>query len=292
MIARPVKLLVERSPLLAGLYRYWRDSRELHRPLQQSALGFRLAGNPSMVDGTFEPAETVLVRRLLDEADVLVNVGANIGYYCCIALQAGKHVVAFEPVGLNVAYLLRNVAGNGWSERIEVFPVALGEAAGVAEIFGGGTGASLVRGWAGNRQRHGEPVPVTTLDTVLAGRFAGQRCLVIADIEGGELGMLKGAAQMLARTPKPVWMVEITVSEHLPDGLAVNPHLEETFALFRAAGYAAMTADGAPRPVEAAELAAIAATGEDTLKTHNFLVFDAAHPPAALADLSLVKGGI
>jgi FkbM family methyltransferase len=283
VIARLLKPLVERSPLLAAVYRQWRDSRGLRRPLQRSRLGFLFSGNRTMIDGSFEPAETALVQRLLGQAEVLVNVGANIGYYCCIALQAGKRVVAFEPIDLNAAYLLRHVQANGWDDRFELFPMALGARTGIVEIFGGGTGASLVPGWAGNRRDAGTRVPLSTLDTVIGGRFGGQRCLLIVDIEGAELGMLQGAAAMLARQPKPVWLVEITVGEHLPAGQRVNPNLAETFALFFAAGYAAVTADGAPRPVDMAEIDAIAAGGPDTLGTHNFLFFDPADPPAAIA---------
>jgi FkbM family methyltransferase len=283
VIARLLKPLVERSPLLAAVYRQWRDSRGLRHPLQRSRLGFLFSGNQTMIDGSFEPAETALVQRLLGQAEVLVNVGANIGYYCCIALQAGKRVVAFEPIDLNAAYLLRHVQANGWDDRFELFPMALGARTGIVEIFGGGTGASLVPGWAGNRRDAGTRVPLSTLDTVIAARFGGQRCLLIVDIEGAELGMLQGAAAMLARQPKPVWLVEITVGEHLPAGQRVNPNLAETFALFFAAGYAAVTADGAPRPVDMAEIDAIAAGGPDTLGTHNFLFFDPADPPDAIA---------
>jgi len=283
MLTRLLKPLIDRSPTLAALYRQRRDGRALRGPMRDSVHGFRFCGHASMLDGSFEPDETRLVKRLLDDCEVVINVGANIGYYCCLALQAGKQVVAFEPVALNVAYLLRNVAANGWSQAIEVYPIALGEAAGIAEIFGGSTGASLIAGWGGNRQSEGDRVPLSSLDLVLGDRFDGRRCLVIVDIEGAELAMLKGAGRLLAQRPRPVWLVEVTIGEHLPAGQRINPHLEETFALFAGHGYAAMTADAAPRPVAAAELAAIVASGEDTLNTHNFLFYDPAMPPAALA---------
>jgi len=53
----------------------------------------------------------------------LVNVGANTGYYCCLALDRNKYVIAFEPINLNVKYLLRNIKANNWDDRIEVYPM-------------------------------------------------------------------------------------------------------------------------------------------------------------------------
>lgn len=47
-----------------------------------------------MASGDFEPEETRLIQDLLQEVDTLVNIGANVGYYCCHALSLGKRVIA------------------------------------------------------------------------------------------------------------------------------------------------------------------------------------------------------
>ena len=91
------------------------------------------------------------------------------------------------------------------------------------------------------------------------------------DIEGAELHALRGAAAMLAREPRPIWIVEITIDEHLPGNAKVNPNLEATFDLFRNAGYGAWTATATPRTVDSEEIRAIACGGPNTLGTHNFL---------------------
>ncbi len=36
-------------------------------------------GHPAMAAGSFEPEETRLVRELMQQVDILVNVGANVG---------------------------------------------------------------------------------------------------------------------------------------------------------------------------------------------------------------------
>ena len=67
------------------------------------------------VSKTWEPEETKLVSRLLEEGDVFVDVGANLGYFTLIASDAvGKtgRVFAFEPEPNNFSLLQKNVEVN------------------------------------------------------------------------------------------------------------------------------------------------------------------------------------
>ena len=276
-LARTVRPLVERSPRVAMTYRHFRDLRHIARDAVETPFGFRFVGNESMERGDFERDETAFVRRTLADVDVLVNIGANIGYYCCFGLQLGKRVIAFEPLPGNLRELYRNVAANGWSDRIEVAPVALGARPGLVEIYGGGTAASLVAGWAGIPLAYRQTVPVATLDTSLGGRFAGQRLFIVADIEGAELGMLQGAAEVLARAPKPVWMVEISVDEHQPGGIRINPNLQATFDIFERAGYAAWQVGARLERLAYSRIRRIASSGINTLTTHNFVFAAPSH---------------
>jgi len=276
------KPLVERFPFFAMVYRYVRDNRRVLDAPRETPMGFRFIGNSLMEKGLFEPEETEIVRRVLERVDVVVNVGANIGYYCCLALQRGKHVVAFEPMSGNLRCLYQNVLANRWDDRIEIFPIALSDRIGMIQIFGGGTGASLVKGWAGTPEQYVEIVPTSTLDTVLGSRLSGRKCFVLVDIEGAERLMLAGASSFLVQQPKPVWMVEISVAEHQPQGTAINPHLLSTFQVFWDRGYEAWTADRRLRFVAPAEIERIARTGENSLGTHNFLFIEQGRMAAVL----------
>lgn len=133
---------------------------------------------------------------------------------------------------------------------MEVWPVGLGTHAGVGCLYGGGTGASLIRGWAGayNVRRHF--IALSTLDTILGDRFTGKRMVIKVDVEGSEFGVLKGAPKTLRMIPKPVWLVEITLTLNHPD---INRHFLETFAIFWANGYEARTADREQRVVSVNE---------------------------------------
>lgn len=266
-----LKLIGKRYPSAAKWYRDFRNSQALKNEPEMIPLGFKFNGNAAMQAGTFEPQETEIITEYLKNAEVFVNIGANIGYYCCIALQQNIPTLAFEPVELNLKYLYKNIRANGWQNKIEIFPLALSDTIGLIEIYGGGTGASLIPGWAGAPDYFRQWVPVSTADTILGSRLEGRRCLVLVDIEGAEFMMLKGAAAVLTMTPKPTWIMEITIKEHLPKGISINPNLLQTFEIFWNHGYRAWTCNREKRGVERDEIQEIVKTGKDTLGTHNFI---------------------
>lgn len=198
-----------------------------------------------MQDGSFEPEERAFLSRRLATTDVFVDIGANAGYFTCMARHAGARVVAVEPAAQNLHLLFKNIHANTWSD-VEVFPVGLAERPGLGTLYGDGTGASLTSGWSGISEAWQHTIPLTTLDVLLAGRFADQRLLVKIDVEGAEHGVVSGARETLARRPAPVWLVEVCFTENFADG--VNPHFADVFQRFWAAGYCSTSLD-ASRPV-------------------------------------------
>ena len=268
LLLRPI---AERYPWIAKLYRDFRSGRKLVKATKLTPNGFQFIGNSAMESGKFEEQETEIIKSFLGTTDVFVNIGANIGYYCCIALQQKIQTLAVEPIELNLKYLYKNIAANGWENNIEVFPVALGIKAGLIEIYGGGTSASLIKGWSNTPEYYRQWVPVSTLDRIIGARLEGKQCLVLVDIEGAELMMLEGASIFLEMTPKPVWIMEITVTEHLPEGVQVNPNLLQTFEVFWEHGYQAWTCSSEKRRVNRSDIEAVLETGENIFKMHNFI---------------------
>lgn len=267
---RYLKAFADPFPKVSQFYRNTRDLLDRNNPSIKTPWGFQLAGHPAMAAGTFEPSETQLVRELLQEVDILVNVGANVGYYCCHALSMGKAVIAVEPIARNLHYLLRNIYENGWSAQAEVFSVALGAQASILKMWGGGTGASLVEGWAGIPKTYVTQVPVLTLDRILGNALDGKRALILVDVEGAEYPLLRGAMKTLKHAPRPLWMVEISSTTHQPQGLTFNPHLVSTFDLLFDHGYAAFTADADLKPIDANMVRKVY-EGRDEFGTHNFI---------------------
>ena len=209
------------------------------RGTRQTVFGFAMNSTDEMVTGRFEPEETALVRTLLARADRFVNVGANTGYYCMFARRAGLPVTALEPVPGTAAILLENLAENGLDGGTTVLPVAAGPVPGSARIYGVGTGASLLRGWAGNPLSLSQIVPVVRLDDVVAPPGQTERVLILMDVEGFEYPALQGATRLLSSDPKPVWMIEI-VQEG--SGTAKSAAIQQTFDLMRDTGYVARCA--------------------------------------------------
>lgn len=270
MILSALKPLVDRVPFLANLFRTVRDSRELNAEYRTNPHGVRLIGNRSMQDGSFEPTETALVLDLLREVDVVINIGANIGYYATLARHAGKYLVAVEPLPLNLRYLLKNLWANGGERDTEVYPVAVNDGPGVVALFGANTGASLVPGWAGAPLHTSTLVPSTTIDVIVGQRFYGRRCLVIMDVEGAEFTALRGGTMLLEQVPAPVWMIEI-VKEGNTATRTVNPHLLETFDLFWDRGYEAVSVADTSTVITRDVIERIARGGADTIPTYNFI---------------------
>lgn len=245
---------------------------------KDTMLGFKLIGNGAMESGIFEPEETYIFGGLLNQVDIFVNVGANIGYYCCLALLKHKPTIAFEPEPRNLKYLLKNIKANNWENEIEIYPVAISSKVGIVDIYGGtsgiSTGASLLRGWANTPSYLVDIVPATTLDLVLGNRLNGQKVLVLMDIEGAEFFALQGASVLLKQFPKPFWLVEICIRDHQPANVSINPNLLATFSIFWENGYEAFTANRDPRIITKEELMLIANGGENTTQTHNFIFAD------------------
>ena len=262
---------LEKLPLLIQTYRIIRDSLDKSQPFIRTPWGFYLSGHTSMANGFFEPVETELIRRLTLNVDIFVNVGANIGYYCCHALSLGKKVLAVEPIARNVHYLLRNLAKNGWS-NVEVFPLAISSNIDISKIWGSGTGSSLIKGWAGIPSSYVSLVPVSTFDRLFSLQLSGKQSLILIDAEGSEFNILNGAINALCLSPKPIWFVEICSSENQPQGSLSDSNLLETFELFWNHGYSSYSAELCPNPISFNDVSNFIET--NSFPTHNYIFTD------------------
>jgi hypothetical protein len=135
---------------------------------------------------------------------------------------------------------------------------------------GGGTGASLVKGWASIPESYVTQVPVLSLDRVVGDTLYGRRSLILVDVEGAEFMLMQGAKQTLLNEPRPIWLMEISLSEHQPAGIAVNPHFAKTFGMFFENGYQALTANAAAEEITPTWVQEVM-NGEREIDTHNFV---------------------
>ena len=86
----------------------------------------------------FEPQETAFVLAMLAPGDTFLDVGANIGWFTILAAEkvtdTGR-VYAFEPRRDTFQLLTRSIHENGFEERCEAMPIALGEALGTGRLL-------------------------------------------------------------------------------------------------------------------------------------------------------------
>ena len=256
------------APPIGRQYRLLRDATNRRRSIR-TKFGFTLAGDPSMAREDWEAEEIAAFLALLDEHETVLDIGANVGFYTCLAASRGRHTVAFEPSQRNLNFLYRNLWENQLT-NVEVFPLGLAGQSGLGRIFGFGGISSFVPGWAQAREAHSSLAPLTTLDTITAGRFPHTKLLIKMDVEGYELDVLSGAEKMLERRPKPTWLVEILLSDEVIPG-GISKRFAATFEMFWKHGYRSRKLDAGRTFVEREDVARWVADGAVDAETHDFI---------------------
>lgn len=233
------KKLYEKYPELHTASEFYSIARELRRSVfETTPHSFKIKGLKGIDIRSYDIYETKIIKQYLSDSDVFLDVGANVGYYTCMAMAMGKHVISIEPLSRNLEYLYVNLKANGWQDNIEIYPVGLSSKPGLATLYGIEQAASLIQDWAGTSTKQ-RTIPLTTLDIILSGRFDGKKMLIKVDVEGAEYDILKGAERALNTSPSPIWFIEIYLTEHHPEG--INNNFSDTFDIFLSHNYKAHT---------------------------------------------------
>jgi FkbM family methyltransferase len=146
--------------------------------------------------GTYEIDKQRALRARLEPGMVVCDIGANSGFYSLLMASAVGHrglVYAFEPQPGNLVFLRKHLEINRATNVI-----VSGEA--IADFVGEARFSAHRGSYAGRLEDEGQlRVPVVTLDHLHAnGRLQPADVLKI-DVEGAELGVLKGARAFLNR---------------------------------------------------------------------------------------------
>lgn len=219
-------------PFVARNYRLLRDYWIFYsyKPYM-TQWGFNLYGDPHFDISRTETGEIEIFRKFLTPETVLIDVGANVGLFSCYASTLGCHVIAVEPNPLNFKLLCRNLYQNNL-KNVEVFCIALSDTCEIRPLYGGGQGASLLKGWGDMQSTYSNLIPVTTLDHIAASK-SNRPLFIKIDVEGNEYYVLAGSTETLIRKDC-VWMVENCLTENFEDK---NPHFRDVFDVFWLNGY-------------------------------------------------------
>ncbi len=161
-----------------------------------------------------EPETTSFMREFVRPGDIVVDIGANFGWYTTLLAQwvaPGGHVFAFEPVPSTYQRLTEHLALNGVAAHVTATQAAVGDRRGTANIYvadqASHTTASLAQ--LGNGRHDSAEVPLLQLDAFMADRGCHRIDFLKCDVEGSELAVLRGCDALLTAADAPVLLVEL-----------------------------------------------------------------------------------
>ena len=188
----------------------------------------------------FEPFETHLLRREIRPGDVVLDIGANIGYYTiqfAHLVGARGKVVAFEPDSVNFNLLEQSVKANRLS-NIELVNAAISDRRGRHVLHRSRKNPGDHQLFDSGEDRETIEVEVTTLDEFFVGRNP-RVDFIKMDIQGSELHALNGAKGLLSANP----FVKLTC-EFWPAGLQkAGADPRELLLQLRRLGFCALEID-------------------------------------------------
>lgn len=160
--------------------------------------------------GMYEPFETQLFRDTVKKGMVVVDIGANIGFFTVIAAQrvgASGSVFVFEPEPANFGFLKKTCELNRFT-HVTLDQRAVSDTRGKSALYitPENTGAySLV-----DNRKTGSSIPIETetLDTILTSHNISSVDIIKMDIEGAELNALQGMETIIKASPNVIMFTE------------------------------------------------------------------------------------
>ncbi|MBN1793453.1 MAG: FkbM family methyltransferase [Candidatus Omnitrophica bacterium] len=210
-------LAIARTFGLRHAFRRFRDLRAIEReerrrnilytglkpkgPVIKNILGSKMCLNMNdygihrdlFLDEIREPVATRHVMDILTGNDVVLEIGANIGYYALIEARLAKKVYAAEPNPRNFADLKVNIEMNGY-DNIELFELAFGDTSGPA-LMNVAPRSNWHSFYPLSEAVGTVTVSMETVDNFLAGRE--QPTFARMDVEGYELCVVQGMQRTL-----------------------------------------------------------------------------------------------
>ena len=187
-------------------------------PLTYEPTGF--LGQALSRTGVYDLVVSEALWRLIDAGDHVIDAGANAGYMTSImAARVGSRgrVDAFEPHPMTFQRLERNVSR--WNAPVVLHNVALADRPGELPLFTVADDDQL--GQASVEQREGSSESARVRAARLDDEAVGSASTMKLDVEGAELGVLKGAERTLAG------LVHVIYEDHEPQPSPVTSFLQE-----------------------------------------------------------------
>ena len=196
-----------------------------------------------MCPEAYEPAVTALLARHVQDGSIVIDVGAHVGLHTLMfsrRVGAGGRVVAVEASPANANLLRRHLVWNACT-NVRVIEAVAGDHEGTTQFSYradptdfGGFANSLAYDIGGlNRS-----IPMVTLDAICNGLRPD---VIKIDVEGAELGVLRGAEELLARASPT-----LVIAVHPEPMRAMGATPARLIAFLEARGFCGFHLDGRP----------------------------------------------
>jgi FkbM family methyltransferase len=162
----------------------------------------------------FEEAEQKFLLRFLQPGMTIFDLGAHYGLYTLLASKrvgSGGRVIAFEPSPRERQQLQRHLDVNR-CQNVQVEAVAVGGEDGTAELYvcmEQFTSYNSLRPPAVSEPTVKVEVPLIKLDSYLEKAQLPTVDFIQMEVEGAELGVLRGASKLFSPPYRPIFMCEL-----------------------------------------------------------------------------------
>lgn len=167
--------------------------------------------------GIYEPLETEIVKREIKKGDIVLDLGANIGYYTLLLArlvgEEGK-VFAFEPDPTNFSWLEKNVEMNGY-KNVVLIPKAVSNKTGKIRLYLSQRNRADHRIYDSQDGRQSIEIETVRLDDYFKD-YGGKIDFIKMDIQGAEGEALQGMSGLLKNNDVKMLM------EFSPGGLKIS----------------------------------------------------------------------
>lgn len=167
------------------------------------------------IRGVYEPFETELIKKEIKKGDIVVDIGAHIGYYTLIFAklvgEEGK-VFAFEPSPENFALLKKNVEINGY-KNVTLVQKAVSNKSGTLKLYLCEGNAGDNRIYDSHDDRRSVDIEAVRLDDYFK-NGSGRINYIKMDVQGAEGAAVLGMSHLL-ESNKALKIL----TEFWPDGL-------------------------------------------------------------------------
>ena len=159
----------------------------------------------------YEPNQTEIVKKYVHEGDIVIDIGAHVGYYTLLMAQlVGKNgkVYSFEPDPVNFQLLKKSVEINGF-ENVVLIQKAVSNITDKVKLFLGDNDSAINRIYDAKLGDAKESIDV---ESIRIDEYFKENDELVnfikIDSEGSEVKIINGMKQFLSRNQELVMMTE------------------------------------------------------------------------------------